>query len=79
MKKLLVNMTLLFCCLAVAGGVEATRLVAASLSTSISNGLIPEGITDTFVPNSPVIHAVVVFTDSDAGTTARVPGLPSTP
>ena len=71
MKKLLVNMTLLFCCLAVAGGVEATRLVAASLSTSISNGLIPEGITDTFVPNSPVIHAVVVFTDSDAGTTAR--------
>ncbi len=49
----------------------ATRLVAASMARSVAEGTLPEGVTDTFTPDAPAIHAVVVFADAEAGTKVR--------
>ena len=50
---------------------RAARLVAASMARSVTEGTIAEGITDTFPPDAPAIHAVVVFADVAAGTIVR--------
>jgi len=71
MTKTIAGLLAVALLLAGSASAGATRLVAASMARSVTDGTVPEGITDAFPPDAPAIHAVVVFADAEAGTKVR--------